>query len=287
MRQKRSAKVFRKKNLFNDLGYLRDDIIVDVSIIMPCFNSAKYLDEAVYSVINQTFQDWELLICDDGSSDGSIKLAKAWAKRHKKIFFFHNKFEKGAAGARNTCLSNARGRYIAFLDSDDIWLPQKIESQLRFMADTNASFVFGYCENMSQGGVSRSVTKAPAAVSLKKLFISNFIPCLTVIYDSAVLGKVEQPYIERRNDFALWLKILAANPGLKLDATRKLLPAIVLITMGFLLKNLEHPVFLPMLTRIWRLSSLAAWFFTLFGVMFKILKTVNPWAHNILVSKVL
>tara|TARA_B100000963_G_C22598535_1_gene659096 strand:+ start:638 stop:1486 length:849 start_codon:yes stop_codon:yes gene_type:complete len=280
--------VFRKKKFFNDLRYLRDDIIVDVSIIMPCFNSANYLDKAVYSVINQTFQDWELLICDDGSSDGSIKLAKAWAKRHEKIFFYHNKFEKGAAGARNTCLSHARGRYIAFLDSDDIWLPQKIDSQLRFMADTNASFVFGYCENMSQRGVARSVTKAPAAVSLKKLFISNFIPCLTVIYDSAVLGKVEQPYIERRNDFALWLKILAANPGLEARCYPRVIARYRVNSYGLSAKKISSIwYFYRCLREYGGLGSPAACFFTLSGVMFKILKTVNPWAHNILVSKVL
>ena len=182
-----------------------------VSVIMPVYNTENFVADAIKSVQAQTFSDWQLLVCDDGSTDKSLEVVRALAKVDSRISVLRNTGPKGAAGARNTCLSNATGRYIAFLDSDDEWLPLKLEKQIKFMENTKSSFVFGYCENISEDGKFLSIIKGPMEVPFWKLIFCNFIPCLTVIYDAQILGKVEQPCITRSNDFALWLSILKHN----------------------------------------------------------------------------
>lgn len=175
---------------------------------MPCFNSEQYISDAIESVINQTFDDWELLIADDGSTDNSFKVASRYQKRDTRIHVLQNNLTKGASGARNTCLEHASGRYIAFLDSDDLWLPEKLALQLDFMMQGNISFSFSYYDVIDENDLYVASYKAPRQVDAYLMRFSNFIPCLTVMYDSNILGKVKQPNIKKRNDFALWLKIL-------------------------------------------------------------------------------
>ena len=105
-----------------------------VSIIMPCFNSEIFLREAIDSVLNQTFSNWELIICDDGSEDKSVLVASQCVALDSRIRLIDNIYSKGAPGARNSSLAVASGRYIAFLDSDDVWYIDKLEQQIGFMA---------------------------------------------------------------------------------------------------------------------------------------------------------
>lgn len=179
-----------------------------VSIIMPVFNSSKFIGTAISSVLEQTYQHWELIICDDGSSDNSIVIAREHAVRDSRISVIQNGYEKGAPGARNSCLDVAEGRYIAFLDADDLWLPLKLELQIDFMISNRYAFVYSYHETMNEDGDLISKYMAPKSVDAKLMKVSNFIPCLTAVYDSYIIGKVYQPDIKKRNDFALWLKIL-------------------------------------------------------------------------------
>lgn len=259
-----------------------------VSVIMPCFNSAKYLDNAVRSVIGQSYENWELLICDDGSDDGSDKIAKKWAGSQKRISFFLNQFEKGAAGARNTCLKEAQGRYIAFLDSDDEWLPQKLEQQLRFMSEINSPFVFGYCENISEQGSLLSITKAPAHVSFQKLLVSNFIPCLTVIYDAKILGKVIQPSIKKRNDFALWLRILKENKNTNAQCLPEIVARYRVNSYGLSSSKLSGVrYFYQCLRKYAGLGHFVSSLCTLGAVAFKSIKTLSPSIYNVIVTKFL
>ena len=111
-----------------------------VSIIMPVFNAEEFLDASIGSVIAQTYDNWELLICDDQSSDNSVYIAKKQANKDSRIKILSNKRMAGAAGARNTCLEEASGRYIAFLDADDEWLPNKLEVQLKFIVENKFPF---------------------------------------------------------------------------------------------------------------------------------------------------
>jgi len=182
-----------------------------VSIIMPCFNSEQYISDAIESVINQTFEDWELLIADDGSTDRTLDIALSYKNRDKRIQVISNSHSKGAPGSRNTCLEHSTGRYIAFLDSDDLWLPKKLTLQLEFMRRECISFAFSYHDVIDENSDYVASYKAPKRVNSSLMRFSNFIPCLTVIYDTHTLGKVEQPNILKRNDFALWLKILNSD----------------------------------------------------------------------------
>lgn len=179
-----------------------------VSIIMPNYNSARFIEESINSVINQTYKNWELIICDDNSTDNSKDIAKNYESGDQRIKVIQNKFKKGAPGARNSCIEFSSGKYIAFLDSDDIWYPNKLDLQVSFMKDNNYDFVYSYHDLINESGVNLGFYKAPIKVNSSNMKFSNFIPCLTAIYDSNSIGKVFQPYVEKRNDFALWLKIL-------------------------------------------------------------------------------
>lgn len=178
-----------------------------VSIIMPCFNAEKFVGEAISSVIKQGFQDWELLVCDDGSTDSSRKILDDFSEADARITVLENQYDNGAPGARNSCLDVALGRFIAFLDADDIWYPDKLEKQIRYMIETGSHFCFSYYDVMNEKGEHLHIVKAPSRINFRHMMFSNFIPCLTAVYDSDALGKVKQPNIKTRNDFALWLKI--------------------------------------------------------------------------------
>ena len=259
-----------------------------VSILMPCFNSELFLGEAIASVVEQKYSDWELLICDDGSVDGSKQIAERWASKDLRIKVLKNKFEKGAGGARNTCLSKAQGRYIAFLDSDDLWLPCKLEKQIQFMTDTKQPFIFGYCENISEEGESLSVTRAPERVSFSKILFSNFIPCLTVIYDAKMLGKVYQPEIKKRNDFALWLRILGEHRDIEARCYPEIVARYRVNSYGLSANKLSGiKYFYRCLRQYAGLGIGAASFYTCLAMGFKALKTLSPQLHNLVVTKVL
>ena len=108
-----------------------------ISIVMPLYNSERFLADAIDSVLNQSFSDWELLICDDGSTDNSYRLASKYSKIDARIVLLKNNFTKGASGARNTCIKHARGRYITFLDSDDLWHHNKRSSVKTYEKESN------------------------------------------------------------------------------------------------------------------------------------------------------
>lgn len=179
-----------------------------VSIIMPSYNSESFIETAIASVVDQSFHDWELIVCDDSSTDNSLNIAREYEANDSRISVIMNRYKKGAAGARNTCLDVAEGRYIAFLDADDLWLPSKLSLQIDLMVRNDYSFVYSYYEVMSEDGVFVSNCMTPSSVNSSLMKLYNFIPCLTVVYDSHVIGKVYQPDIPKRNDYALWLKIL-------------------------------------------------------------------------------
>lgn len=183
-----------------------------VSIIMPCYNSARYIDEAVNSVLAQTHENWELLICDDGSTDNSRKKINDWASCDSRIKSVKNIYTKGAPGARNSCLNVSNGRYIAFLDSDDRWMPKKLKTQLYQFQENDVYFTFSSYQCISEEGELLNEVMAPKKIGLNQLLLSNFIGCLTVVYDSYYFGKIEQPDILKRNDYALWLTMFRKFP---------------------------------------------------------------------------
>lgn len=188
-----------------------------VSVLMPAWNAAATLAEAVASVREQTFASWELLIADDASTDETRAIAEALAGTDPRIRLLAHDRHEGAASARNRALAASRGRYVAFLDADDLWLPEKLERQVRFMCDTGAALSHtGYVRRRA-GRADRRVS-VPDAVGYEDLLRGNVIGCLTAMYDTASCGKVPMRAIPRRHDFALWLDIVKrCGPARGLD----------------------------------------------------------------------
>jgi len=182
------------------------------SIITPVYNSAKYLSETLDSVQAQTNKNYEHLVVDDGSTDASLLILEKYASLDSRIKIIRLKGNNGPAKARNAAIEVATGRYIAFIDSDDLWLPNKLELQLSFMEEKKSAVSFTSYFKMSEDGKDTGgIVKAMVSVSYRDLLRSNFIGCSTAIYDTQLVGKVFMPEILKRQDYGLWLKIAKAG----------------------------------------------------------------------------
>ena len=180
-----------------------------VSIITPSYNSAKFIAETIQSVQNQTYQNWEMIIVDDGSSDETEKVVLSIIQNDNRIQFHKLSQNSGAGIARNFGIERSAGRYIAFIDSDDIWKPQKLENQIDFMKKHRLPMTFSFYECIDESGNSlNKMIKAPKKISYKQLFFCNFIGNLTGIYDTYYLGKIPVSSIKKRQDWIMWLTIL-------------------------------------------------------------------------------
>lgn len=177
-----------------------------VSIIMPTFNSEKFISRSIQSVLNQTYYNWELLITDDSSTDNTIEVIESFVDSRIKLFELEK--NSGAAIARNNSIKNSKGRYIAFLDSDDLWLKNKLELQIEFMRKGGYALTYTSYEKFKSLDTFVSNIYSLNKLSYNDMLKNNYIGCLTAIYDSKILGKVLMPNIKRRQDYALWLKIL-------------------------------------------------------------------------------
>jgi glycosyltransferase involved in cell wall biosynthesis len=180
-----------------------------VSVITPSYNSASFIEKTIQSVIAQTFTDWELIIVDDCSTDDSINIIHSYVEQDSRINLIQLSKNSGAAVARNTAIKAAQGRYIAFLDGDDLWMPEKLEKQVAFMKRTGYTLTYTYYEKITEDGMGTGhYVTPPYQLSYKEMLRSCPIGCLTVIYDAKQLGKVYMPLIRKRQDWGLWLKIL-------------------------------------------------------------------------------
>lgn len=181
-----------------------------VSVIMPTHNDVKYLTRAIDSVISQSFKDWELLVVDDGSTDGTSDVIAEYCKKERRIKAFRIEKASGSpTKPRNIGIENATGRYIAFLDSDDLWLPTKLEHQMAlFEKEDKAAIVFSYYKVISEEGITmQDAITSPAISDYKHLLKGNVIGCLTAIYDTDKVGKQFFPYCGHE-DYVVWLSIL-------------------------------------------------------------------------------
>ena len=175
---------------------------------MPTYNSENYISESIKSVINQSHQNWELLITDDFSTDKTIKVIQDFQKQDDRIILFQLKINKGAGIARNNSISNAKGRFIAFLDSDDRWKPNKLKTQIAFMLFNKLSLTYsGYDVINEKESYIKTIT-APESINYREILSNNYIGCLTAIYDTNSIGKKYMPDIRRRQDWVLWINIL-------------------------------------------------------------------------------
>ncbi|MBR2318546.1 MAG: glycosyltransferase family 2 protein [Bacteroidaceae bacterium] len=181
-----------------------------VSVIMPVHNAERYLEEAIRSVMAQTYGNWELLVVNDNSSDNSVQIANKMAKEDCRIKVYDNPTPTGyPATPRNMAVNLAQGRYIAFLDSDDVWLPCKLEHQLPFFAEAeNIGVVFSNYEKVDEETNREArVIKARKRTKYKQLLLGNVIGNVTAMYDTERVGKVYFPMV-RHEDYAMWLSIL-------------------------------------------------------------------------------
>jgi len=180
-----------------------------VSIITPSYNSSKFMQDCVCSVLSQTYTNWELLIVDDYSQDKSRDIISELAEKDDRIKSIFLEKNVGAAEARNISIRKAKGKYIAFLDSDDIWKSDKLEKQILFMKENDIVFSFSTYQLMSEDGKNlANVIKAPQKMTYHSYLKNTIIGCLTVIIDREKTGDFEMPNIRSSHDMALWLLIM-------------------------------------------------------------------------------
>lgn len=180
-----------------------------VSIITPIYNAEKFIKYTIESVINQTYTNWELLLVDDCSRDNSKKIIDEYIKNDSRIKYIKLEKNSGAAVARNTAIKNSEGRYLAFLDSDDIWEPQKLELQIEFMQKNNIGFSFTSYEIMNEdGNCKNKIVHAPKIMDYNSLLKNTIIGCFTVVLDKNIIGEVSMPLMRSRQDLVTWLSIL-------------------------------------------------------------------------------
>ena len=180
-----------------------------VSVIMPAYNAERFIEEAIGSVIRQTFQDWELLVIDDGSTDATVAVVEKLARTDSRITLLRNEVNMGVAKTRNRGLDLCRGRFAALLDSDDIWHPQKLERQLQLAEDTGADVI--YC---SYGIVDEWGKKlcedfiVPARTNFEASLIKGVISCSTALLSKKIVDNYRFDTKYYHEDYALWLQIL-------------------------------------------------------------------------------
>lgn len=180
-----------------------------VSVVTPVWNAEATLAETVASLRAQTRGDWEMLLVDDGSTDGSRALAERLAAEEPRVRLLGWASRRGAAAARNAAIRAARGRFIAFLDADDLWRPEKLAVQIGYMEAAGAPFTFAAVRRIDAAGRPLGVVRVPARVDHAGLLRGNVIPCQTAVYDRAHYGAAEMPPLARRQDYGLWLRLLA------------------------------------------------------------------------------
>ena len=179
-----------------------------VSVVMPAYNCERFIDEAIASVHEQTHANWQLLVVDDCSRDGTREVARSWATRDARIALVALTENGGSSYARNAGLRQCSGRYVAFLDADDAWHPDKLVRQLRFMDVQAASFSFTAYRKVGPAGPG-GVIRALDSVSWRDMLKGNRIGCSTVVLDASTLPEIRFPTsLGRQEDYALWLALL-------------------------------------------------------------------------------
>jgi len=194
-----------------------------VSIITASYNVEQYIEETIASVQSQTYQDWEMLITDDASTDNTCIIIEAIAKKDARIKLFKLKQNSGAAVARNYSIQNARGRFHAFIDADDVWFPTKLEVQLKMMSLNNIEVSFSNYIYIDENSKPMNImVRAIKELTFSKLLKNNYIGNLTGIYDTKYIGKLYCPPILKRQDWCLWLDAVKNSKSVALGIQKPL-----------------------------------------------------------------
>jgi len=180
-----------------------------VSIIMPSWNTADYIADSIRSVLGQSYTNWELIIVDDCSTDGSYEVIRPFLA-DSRIRYYENENNMGAALTRNRALRKARGEWIAFLDSDDLWRPDKLEKQISFMEDNGYVLSYTSYEKIDEKGALLGIrVTGPAIVDRHKMYQYDYIGQLTMMYSARFFGLIQIEDIRKNNDYAIRLRLFA------------------------------------------------------------------------------
>jgi teichuronic acid biosynthesis glycosyltransferase TuaG len=180
-----------------------------VSVIMPCYNMEKFIAYTIESVQRQTYPHWELLIVDDTSTDKTADIVKSHQNQDDRIHFFVKPKHSGIADTRNQCLKMAKGRFLAFLDSDDLWHPEKLEQQLKFMTERKIGFSYSSYDCVDEEGKPlEKMVKSAGNLDYDAYMHNTIIGCSTVMIDTTIIGDVVVPNFRTSEDTATWLNIL-------------------------------------------------------------------------------
>lgn len=179
-----------------------------VSIITPAYNCSKTIVETFNSIKNQTYSNWEWIIIEDHSADGTYELLEKLAKENPKIVLLRTEKNSGTAVARNIGIDNAKGQFVSFLDADDLWKPEKLEKQIRFMIENGIAFSYSNYDVLFEDGKTSSFNPKKKYADYKTLLKRNDIGCLTVMYNPKIVGKAYMPIdAQKREDYAAWLDV--------------------------------------------------------------------------------
>lgn len=180
-----------------------------VSIITPAYNCADFIADTIESIVSQTYTNWELLITDDCSTDGTCDVVARYTRKDERIRLFKLERNSGAGAARNNSITQASGRFIAFCDSDDRWYPEKLEKQLAFMAEKDCGLSYTSYMTCDEKGGEHGIVVCRKRETFFSTQCDCGIGCLTAVYDTEKVGKVMMPLIRKRQDWGLWLKVLS------------------------------------------------------------------------------
>lgn len=180
-----------------------------VSIIVPTYNTEKFIKQTIESVLSQSYTNWEMILADDASTDKTIVIIEEFAQKDSRIKLLKLPENRGNGFARNAALEKATGKYIAYLDADDLWFPEKLEKQIQFLKTNNLHFTFSFYDSIDEEGnnLYRRV-ESPNPLTYKQLFFCNYVGNLTAIYDADYFGKIILETSQKRQDWRIWLTIL-------------------------------------------------------------------------------
>lgn len=184
-----------------------------VSVVTPLYNSEKFIEETIKSVLKQTYNNWEMIIVDDCSTDLGPNIVKKYSEKDLRIKYIKMDKNSGAAHCRNKAIELSKGEFIAFLDSDDLWKETKLEKQVKFMNDNQYSISFHEYEEIDENGKSLNIKiEAPKKpVTYRGYLLTNPIGCLSGMYSVKKIGKIYMPLLKKRQDTGFWLKILSTG----------------------------------------------------------------------------
>ena len=179
-----------------------------ISIIVPMYNAEKFIGKTIESVLAQTYQNWEMLIMNDVSTDNSLAIVSVYAKKDERIKIVNTEKNVGVVKGRNFLIDLASGKYIAFLDADDYWHNEKLEKQIKFMKEKNASISCTEYTRVKENEEKINDVIIKEEISYNDMLKNNYLGCLTVIYDAEKIGKRYFKELEKNEDYVLWLEIV-------------------------------------------------------------------------------